>query len=346
MAGKRQHILPQFLLKGFASRKSDDEVFAWMCRRGSSPIEANIKNIAVERFFYGDPTTDSADAAVTSVEGEYALLLDDLRRGPVGPVQDVRLPGLLTHLMVRTKSLREAFRESASFLVASLQLHFTDPKLLDALLLRRPKWLDAQLAKQFPGEWSRLSRPDRYRFRERAKPLLADRLRARWDELQGQASAGFARVLRDLAAAIKEGHNAALAKTPSPGLIAQRFQQYSWVVLQTPKSLILGDTGALVRRDDRSWGAFDGGSSLVRHVFLPFATNRLLIGGSAPIETPDIGQINEAAARCSYELIVASHHDGTVEALHGLIGEDARILEPEEVEQLVNVALHELAVGS
>jgi hypothetical protein len=41
MAGVRQHILPRFLLKGFASRLDALEVFTWVFRKGGNIFEAN-----------------------------------------------------------------------------------------------------------------------------------------------------------------------------------------------------------------------------------------------------------------------------------------------------------------
>ena len=76
MAGKRQHTIPQFLLKGFASRKSRDEVFVWMHRKDGTVIEVNIKNVSVGKDFYGK----DADDEITKVEGSFGALMNELAR--------------------------------------------------------------------------------------------------------------------------------------------------------------------------------------------------------------------------------------------------------------------------
>jgi len=44
MAGIRQHILPRFLLKGFASKVVGQEVFTWVYREEGKFFESNIIN--------------------------------------------------------------------------------------------------------------------------------------------------------------------------------------------------------------------------------------------------------------------------------------------------------------
>jgi hypothetical protein len=53
MAGDRQHILPRFLLKGFASRIEGEKIYTWVYPRNSPPVEANIRKVGVEKHFYG-----------------------------------------------------------------------------------------------------------------------------------------------------------------------------------------------------------------------------------------------------------------------------------------------------
>jgi Protein of unknown function (DUF4238) len=64
MAGTRHHIIPRFLLKGFASKVERDQTFAWVFRKGRIPFETNINNI-VENDFYGK---EGADEAITMAE--------------------------------------------------------------------------------------------------------------------------------------------------------------------------------------------------------------------------------------------------------------------------------------
>jgi hypothetical protein len=99
MAGVRQHILPRFLLKGFASRLDGQEVFTWVFRKGGNIFEANIKNVAVEKHFYTQPANTSVDDEITELERGFARLLDNLRNENDGfEITDPSLREFVSHL--------------------------------------------------------------------------------------------------------------------------------------------------------------------------------------------------------------------------------------------------------
>ena len=103
-------------MKGFASRtKGPDHVFVWMYRKSGANVEANIRNVSVEKYFYGKPGETSVDDQITRIENEeYSPLLDQLRTHAGGPVFDPRIPTLISHLSLRTRSLRQSFADSTS----------------------------------------------------------------------------------------------------------------------------------------------------------------------------------------------------------------------------------------
>src|SRR5260221_14540923 len=90
MAGRRQHIIPQFLLRNFAGKVQGGEVFSWVYRKRKPPFCTNIKNAAVEGDFYGNPKDleNSADDAMTSLEGNFAGLVSDFLAAPPNQLID------------------------------------------------------------------------------------------------------------------------------------------------------------------------------------------------------------------------------------------------------------------
>lgn len=110
MAGVRQHILPRFLLKGFASKMDGQEVFTWVCRKGGNIFEANIKNVAVEKHFYTGPGEINVDDEITEIERGFALLLDELRQKNDGfEVQILGCPSSLFISAAELSTLRDSF---------------------------------------------------------------------------------------------------------------------------------------------------------------------------------------------------------------------------------------------
>ena len=68
MSGAKQHILPKFLLKGFANRIKGNSIYTLVHRKDGQIFESNIKNICAERYFYGKEPDSSADADITKNE--------------------------------------------------------------------------------------------------------------------------------------------------------------------------------------------------------------------------------------------------------------------------------------
>src|SRR5688572_5806588 len=113
MAGSRQHTLPRFLLKGFASRSTGKEVYAYYFRSKLDPIEANIKNIGVERNFYGSQDEPEVDDAITALESDFATLLENLRGVPSGTdITESGIVEFVVHLTARTMHLRDSIIDS------------------------------------------------------------------------------------------------------------------------------------------------------------------------------------------------------------------------------------------
>src|SRR5262245_24620446 len=129
MAGVRQHILPRFLLKGFASRLDGQEAFTWVCRRGARIFEANIKNVAVEKHFYTGKGDNNVDDEITELERGFARLLDRLRQENDGfEVTDPNLPEFIGHLTSRTKHLRDSFIETTGVMTKILSDYLADER--------------------------------------------------------------------------------------------------------------------------------------------------------------------------------------------------------------------------
>ena len=106
-------------MKGFASRTEGKEIYTLVYRTEVKPFEANITKVGVEKYFYGKEGELSVDDEITELEGKYAPLIDELRdiQGKV-EITDQRIPDLITHLVIRTKYVRDSFRGSFKLLTS------------------------------------------------------------------------------------------------------------------------------------------------------------------------------------------------------------------------------------
>lgn len=136
MSGKRQHILPRFLQKGFASRIQDEKIFTYVYRKGGRHFETTVENVGLENYFYGKPGEISADEEITKIEGGYAQLTTVLRNEPDGTrVADLPVANFVAHLTIRTKQLREFFRESAEYLLDEITAYLSTPEHMSRLFV-------------------------------------------------------------------------------------------------------------------------------------------------------------------------------------------------------------------
>jgi hypothetical protein len=121
MAGKRQHFIPQFLQRGFASHVLGDEVFTWVYRKGAKTFNPNIKNVGVEGFFYSEEDDQKLDDTITKAEGHLAHIVNILRlEGDVHHTDSEEVAQLIAHLEVRTRHLRQSFFTTGNRLLNEL----------------------------------------------------------------------------------------------------------------------------------------------------------------------------------------------------------------------------------
>jgi len=146
MAGKRQHILPRFLLKGFASRVQGKRVFTCVYRKDGTSFETTIENVGLEKYFYGKVGELSADEEITQLESGYARLIAGLRNDGAS-VDSKQISNLVAHLAIRTKQLRESFRESADYLVDQITRYLSNPSNFKRLITSNPELMQHELQK-------------------------------------------------------------------------------------------------------------------------------------------------------------------------------------------------------
>jgi hypothetical protein len=132
MAGKRQHTIPQFLQRGFASAIRGKNTFVFMYRKGLKGREINTENVGVETHFYGQPGHGSVDDVITDFEYSYSPFVNELRVCSVkdGPIEDQRIPRLINHLCMRTRSLRASVHDSIVFLTERLHIRVRSNEFL------------------------------------------------------------------------------------------------------------------------------------------------------------------------------------------------------------------------
>src|SRR3989339_11523 len=327
MAGDRHHILPRFLLKGFASRVEGEKIYTWVYPRNRTPIEANIRKVSVEKHFYGKEGELCVDDDITKFESEYAPLLVELREC-TGQIEifDPRVPNLITHLVTRTKHFRDSYRESVGFLVEKMGEYFSDfDNLKEALLstmLNKPEMMIDAIEEGFRDH------PELKPFENIIRPLLPTMFLSLFDaqktDNQLFVKYFFENINNKLPKLMKDGHIKSLLKGLTPEPRVEDYRKLKWFLSNTDGSLILGDIACLSEVSGlTSYKSFTFIDDEIINVYLPISDRKILIGTSFDtIPQIKIDNINEAIAKCSREFFIYSKNCENKTSLIPVIGKE------------------------
>lgn len=102
MAGRRQHYIPQMLLRQFA----DTNGAVMVIRTDGSRFSAKTKNVALETDFHGTPGDGTTDEAITREETKIWKVLCKLVECPEGTVDCADAATVLSHFYTRSAAWR------------------------------------------------------------------------------------------------------------------------------------------------------------------------------------------------------------------------------------------------
>lgn len=301
MAGRRHHIIQRLLLRGFASKHCGETDFAWRFRKAEEPIELSVAKLSVEKDFYGREGATNADPAITDFEGKDIAPLVQALRGHAasGAVADDRVAKFVAHFMVRTGALREMFVASSDYLIDKLQQHVEDGTLLDRIL---------------PGLSS---------MSQTLRPILDQYL---------------ATLRQSNPTAARESHNRSLASHVAPPNRVAELAKLNWFLDVRPtETLILGDVGPVVAIDQLPiWKALPEPGDVLRAVYVPIASDRLLVGAATAQPSRDsFDAVNRISAAASVREFFASRSTATEREYQQIIGTEARLIPPSDLDKIV-----------
>lgn len=313
MAGKRQHYIPRFLLRGFLADSSHEAERTWLHRAGTAARLVGIRDVGVRENFYSKLTSDAEptlDDLITTIEREFDGDLRAVRSAPVGALIDSDLAArLVAHLVLRTAHVRAVFTQATTQI-----LHEIDCLTADPDGLRRYLGVDSsdpsraavsaidEVLKELP--LGALEVP----------PALARRVATLWfrehfksfhDQLQSTISQALRYIREDISRTVSRGHNKALM-TADQSRWTSDLASLSWRT-HSVAGAILPDCVALAREaDDAFTPLLLSDRQRIDVVILPVAHDRLLVGSSTTAIDIALWSINEASASCSDSFFVSS----------------------------------------
>jgi len=318
---RRHHYLPVFLLKHFGITTRGSSARVRVIRR-ERVFETAVTNVGLERDFHTDTMFPDPERMLSRAEAEFAR---ELTRWKVGSLDDrgrVHADRLIPHLRLRSKIIRRVGHQ-----LMKLAADSTDRAISDVVLRSRPEaslredvasLLDAAATESLHGSWDATGREVAI---ESARVMLGRHL-SHWAILE---SARLARFVLDggLPAEVVDGVHTSLILR---ALLGHRkfaaFGNCRWALQEVKGSLLLGDVGPLARYVGvRTLKPMYMSSAVLRAIYLPVASNRLLVGwyGHRRV-APSVDALNAATVALSHEFVVGSLAERRMEQLRATLG--------------------------
>lgn len=330
------HILPRFLLEGFASWKRKTEARTWVIPKSRSAYEANIRKVSIEQYFYGRGS-GSAEDLLAQLEDRAAPVIVRLRTGARVSVSDYAvLSEFVSTLIVRTRHLRDEVQNALTRVGNEFAdgLDSDSAKALVVDYLRNnPDALSAQV-RQALGLAEGTSLPNG----------LLEQLRAHLDATPGSALinpayiAGVRHGLKHALGSIDAGEHQirALRLSLEDTSATGRFANFAWSVVRGADRLVLSDTGPIAQDSE---GALHSPLTLgprCSAVLLPLSPTTLLVAHSGAVPAlPEWAAIVRKTAELSSEYCVAASRDEDQRHLASLIGAQSQLLSAADATELV-----------
>lgn len=333
MAGRKQHFIPQYLLRNFEASKTRKESQVVVYKKGAQPYTTSTKGVAAQRDFYSPPADGSEatlDDIITTFESEsFNPALDRLIATQSGDLVDSDLASVvIVHLSIRAAHTRGSFAQLACGLFTQFEDALSDPnklrKLMDVdsdapdskTITEIAQTLDALGAGNLPTKERRqLERIIRFKFREKFD-LLAP-------SVTSDALTQLTAIRDALPKLIEKGHLAALQKSLSPDERLKALERLQWRVISVdaPAHVLLPDCVAVVANSDGEMSPFTMASNEdVALVAMPISATQILVGSLRP-QIPEIESLNLTLAKCSMDFFVSSVESAELEVLQAHIGE-------------------------
>jgi hypothetical protein len=324
MAGKRQHFIPRFLLRGFISKETKKESFTYITGRNSSPIETNIKNVAVESKFY-EYQDVSADDYITDNEYDYAKAIEYTRTNETLTKQyETSVASFIESLVVRTKYFRSIITSSTNHLIDRTK----EDLLKDENLIRLISGMladDTILTKCIDDICKEHPEMDNNKI----KQLCREKLESEKHNLAHFVFTGAKVVGPQLFSTLKDKTLPEI-KTAQIDVLSksrnetERFRQYKTLNWQaktyTDNNLILGDIGpiAIEKNGDVVPPIF---SKDVLLIILPISSSKIIVGShKTPFIHLDSSEINMMSASLAVDFIISSHNSQILSKYSKIIG--------------------------
>jgi len=328
----RQHYIPRFLLKGFASREKNDEKYTYVFTKDAKAYETNIINIGIEKYFYNSQNNHKTDDAVTVYEDKHVPFVSDLRTlNETTKVDSQKSLAFIVHMFKRTKHTRESIAEFQKNAFNVIQNSFSSgansqQRFAHFLKTNRDdiaELMKEKLSKQY---WHLSSIQLDAQIQIQLGKIIKDPSQAP-QEFFTFFQEVFNRLKNDAPEISKLGQNSALLNEKVKDNYFRLENSFEWrVFFSDSPNYILGDVGPIGRsKSENDYKTLIPKGQNLEEIVLPISDKHLLVGGypkNFPSEY-NANSINKAIASLSKFFFVSTRNNEKIEELVSIIGSSA-----------------------
>lgn len=353
LAGRKQHFLPQHLLRGFGATKAEKTIRVVVYKKGAAPYTTSTEGVAAQRDFYsqpGDGITDTLDDVITAFESStFNPFLDQARAASTNERLDAEsAASAVVHLTVRAAHLRGSFAHLARKMFTRIGEILNEPELLrefvDIDSTSSKSLLSEEIKKALDAlPIAALPLKERLIFEKMAR----FRAREKFDVLM----LGFAPALREQLSMLEceipdiagRGHTRALQDSLVPAARIDALKRLRWTVLavELPNHFVLPDCAAIAFTSSGQLQPVAMSSNEeISWVAMPISSNQVLVGYSDQ-EPPILPELNQYFAKCSLEFFVSSTLQSGLGVLAEHVGEALEVVTHDVLEDSFSKAYPE-----
>jgi hypothetical protein len=336
MVGKKQHFIPQFLIRSFAEKGDGRYDIAQVYSRKRGHFSTAPHGVGAERHFYEMSTTDPdgyLDNKITILEAAFADSIAKLRaQASDHPLDQKQTSELLVHLCIRASHMREAFThgfvevmhkvseqiQNSEYIKKSFKLNDPMPSRI-VIDIIRSEW-----------EKNKSTLKERGYNRARFEDLMIKQFRDNLGDIEPTMAAlekSIIDVLRASASeAVRKGHIQSLNRSLSPEPRVEQLATLPARVLNFADSrFVLPDCIALgvTLKEEVLPLTFCDAGNLSGYIW-PISHRQAIIAGTIPNFLLDGDAFTKHAAENSWDFIVASRKDDRFNEIMPAIGANIR----------------------
>lgn len=338
MAGRKQHYLPQHLLRGFEASKTGKKTQVVVNKKGAPPYATSTEGVAAQRDFYslpGDGITDTLDDVITAFErSTFNPFLDRARTASPNELVDAEsAASAVVHLAVRAAHLRGSFARLARGMVGRFGEILSDTEHVREFAGidsgKQESLLSEEIQKMLDTlPVAALSVKERVIFEK----MVRFRVREKFDAQMPEAAALIRQQLTNFEKALPEvvvrGHTQALEKSLVPVARLDALKRLQWrvIAVESPSHFVLPDCAAIAfSPSGRPQPVALSSNEEISSVAMPVSSKQVLLGYAGQVP-PMLSDLNEHFAKCSIDFFVSSTIQPDLEALAVHIGEALEVV--------------------